>query len=322
MERVLFFTDDDGPVPAHMLASLAAAMRGRDFELVGVATRNPVLAEPGRRRRLVRGLRRALLERLSPELRPDLPLPPPLDAAALGLPLLVAPEADCNRPEFIERIAKQVRPTIGFSCYSLQRWSPTLIGVFEQAVNYHNGELPRRRGWGASAWAILDGDTQSGFSLHRMTPEIDAGPVLVEGRVPLRPGMRTDALEWNKVAAAAARLPDLLDRLESRAPGRDQAVGPEPPRPRTRRDAERSRRIRDPERLTQAELERRLQAWRLLMLDLDGRRLPVTRLASARPGQAGAFRTRDGRVLRPTRFDHLPRPLWALRRRLRRFRLS
>lgn len=45
-------------------------------------------------------------------------------------------------------------------------------------LNVHNSLLPRYRGRHAFTWAILNGERELGFSLHVVTPEIDAGDVL------------------------------------------------------------------------------------------------------------------------------------------------
>jgi methionyl-tRNA formyltransferase len=313
VERLLFFTDGEGFVPARMLDGLIAAMRGRDFELVGVCTRNAALERPAWRRRLREGVRAALLARLSPETRIGYRPPPPLAPADRGLPIFMPPANDYNDPAFIDRLAREVRPTVGFSCYCLQRWKPALIDLFDQAVNYHNGLLPSHRGLCATPRSVYAGEPESGFSYHRMTPGLDEGPILVEGCVPVWPGVRSDRIEWDKVDAATRCLPRLLDLLSRRSPGRPQEGEADY---FSKRDARAIQRIDEPQRLTSGELQRRMFAWRRLELRFEHRVFPVTRLEPARIGEPLAFCAADGAVLRPTRFEHLPRSLWELRRRM------
>jgi methionyl-tRNA formyltransferase len=46
-------------------------------------------------------------------------------------------------------------------------------------LNAHAGELPRYRGNAPVAWAILQGESRVGISIHRMTPgELDSGPII------------------------------------------------------------------------------------------------------------------------------------------------
>ncbi|PYC29554.1 hypothetical protein DMO17_02340 [Aquipseudomonas alcaligenes] len=47
-------------------------------------------------------------------------------------------------------------------------------------LNVHNSLLPRYRGRHAFTWAILNGETQLGFSLHEVVAEVDAGAVLAQ----------------------------------------------------------------------------------------------------------------------------------------------
>jgi methionyl-tRNA formyltransferase len=54
------------------------------------------------------------------------------------------------------------------------------------AVNLHNSYLPYNRGANANVWPILT-DTPAGVSLHYMTEDVDAGPVIDRRRVPVDP---------------------------------------------------------------------------------------------------------------------------------------
>jgi methionyl-tRNA formyltransferase len=53
------------------------------------------------------------------------------------------------------------------------------------AINGHPSLLPRYRGPAPVAWAIRNGDTELGFSYHRMDEHFDTGPTLAQGTVPL-----------------------------------------------------------------------------------------------------------------------------------------
>lgn len=44
-------------------------------------------------------------------------------------------------------------------------------------VNIHSGILPRYRGLHANAWALLNGETELGYSLHQVIEDLDAGPI-------------------------------------------------------------------------------------------------------------------------------------------------
>ena len=55
-------------------------------------------------------------------------------------------------------------------------------------VNIHPSLLPRHRGLQTHARALEAGDTEHGASVHFVIPELDAGAVLAQVRVPVMPG--------------------------------------------------------------------------------------------------------------------------------------
>ena len=90
-------------------------------------------------------------------------------------------------------------------------------------VNGHPSLLPRYRGPSPVAWAIRNGETEIGFTFHRMDPELDTGAILAQARIEL-----ADEHSWDelgpKIAAVATELfPSVLERLERGDPGDPQA---------------------------------------------------------------------------------------------------
>ncbi|MBD3671181.1 MAG: phosphoribosylglycinamide formyltransferase [Gammaproteobacteria bacterium] len=55
-------------------------------------------------------------------------------------------------------------------------------------INIHPSLLPRYRGLNTHQRAIEAGDDWHGCSVHFVTPELDGGPVLLQGRVPIEAG--------------------------------------------------------------------------------------------------------------------------------------
>jgi methionyl-tRNA formyltransferase len=146
-----------------------------------------------------------------------------------------------------------------------------------------------------------------------MTVQVDGGPVLVQGSLPILDGWSTGRLEAEKTRLAAAAMPEVVERMARREPGRPQ-VGR---RLYFGRAACRGVvRVGDPSELTEAELRRRLRAFGRLRLQVNGRALPVTAVGRARAGHALAFRTSDGVLLRPTRLRELPPGLHSAVRRV------
>lgn len=53
------------------------------------------------------------------------------------------------------------------------------------AVNLHDSLLPRYRGFTPSTWAIINGETETGVTMHWMEAAADAGGILSQIRVPI-----------------------------------------------------------------------------------------------------------------------------------------
>lgn len=85
------------------------------------------------------------------------------------------------------------------------------------ALNVHPSLLPRHRGRAPVFWTVLAGDTEAGVTLHRLTDALDAGPVVLQGRIPVPAGATTASLEAS-LDALAGSLVDRLCRLGPTTP--------------------------------------------------------------------------------------------------------
>jgi phosphoribosylglycinamide formyltransferase-1 len=72
-------------------------------------------------------------------------------------------------------------------------------------LNIHPSLLPKYRGLDTHARAIAAGDAEAGCTVHEVTPALDDGPILGQGRVPIHPGDTPEAL--------AARVLEMEHRL-------------------------------------------------------------------------------------------------------------
>lgn len=61
-------------------------------------------------------------------------------------------------------------------------------------INIHPSLLPKYPGLGTHARAIAAGETQHGASVHFVTPDVDAGPVILQAAVPVLPGDTAETL--------------------------------------------------------------------------------------------------------------------------------
>ena len=133
--------------------------------------------------------------------------------AANKIPV-VTPD-DPNTPALIAQIAA-LKPDFLFSFYYRMMLKPALLTTATRgAFNMHGSLLPKYRGRVPVNWAIINGETETGATLHEMVEKPDAGRIVDQETVSILPD--ENALEvFNKVAAAAElaldrALPRLLD---------------------------------------------------------------------------------------------------------------
>ena len=69
-----------------------------------------------------------------------------------------------------------------------------LAGWQDRVLNIHPSLLPAYKGLDTHARAIAAGDAVAGCSVHVVTPELDAGPVLARAEVAILPGDTGDSL--------------------------------------------------------------------------------------------------------------------------------
>ena len=81
-----------------------------------------------------------------------------------------------------------------------------------QPLNVHPSLLPRHRGAAPVASTILAGDDEAGITLMVMVPQLDAGPIVAQWRMPLTGREDAPALRASLAELAADVVPDELER--------------------------------------------------------------------------------------------------------------
>lgn len=318
MHRVVIFSDILAPAPVLLLdATLAAVARRRDFEVVAVCTPR----ERGRARFLWRCFAGKLplyiraADVQAPPRRRSWPHFPDLERMARQhrFALVDPPGGRINAPQFVDFLQRKFRPTLALSFYSQQKFGGELLGIFTHAVNYHNGLLPAYRGLKATSWSIYHGEQQTGFTFHRMTKEIDEGPILLDGAIPIDPGHNAADLDRDKAFAAAQLIPQVLAMVANDEPGRPQAGTASY---FSKNDWEELTIIQEPCALSSEELTKRLRAFNTLRLKIDGKWRNVTHLRKLPAGggirERRCFRTIDGAHYAPIKCRRVPFVIWAV----------
>ncbi|MGR3541230.1 MAG: phosphoribosylglycinamide formyltransferase [Hasllibacter sp.] len=90
----------------------------------------------------------------------------------------------------------------------VDRWAGRMLNV-------HPSLLPKYPGLDTHARALAAGDAEAGVSVHEVTAELDAGPVLGQARVPVRPGDTPATLAARVLEAEHALYPLVVRRVAS-----------------------------------------------------------------------------------------------------------
>jgi len=120
-------------------------------------------------------------------------------AATLGIPTSVVPVKQFgDRASFDTALAAEL-DACGARLVALAGFMRILSAEFVQRfegrlLNIHPSLLPKYKGLDTHARAIAAGDTQHGASVHYVTAELDGGPVIMQGRLRLRPADTPEAV--------------------------------------------------------------------------------------------------------------------------------
>ena len=125
-------------------------------------------------------------------------------ALARGLPLFVQPPRAQLGP-LVEQLRALAPTLIVVWSYSMRLPRELLDIPPRGAVNVHGGTLPEYRGPHVTQWAILNGESEFGVTLHYMDEGMDTGPVIAEQRFPLSPDDDAASVR-RKIADAGASL--------------------------------------------------------------------------------------------------------------------
>ena len=92
--------------------------------------------------------------------------------------------------------------------------TPAFVTRFEgRMLNIHPSLLPKYPGLHTHQRAIEAGDAEAGASVHLVTPELDAGPILGQVRVPVLPGDDAESLAARVLAQEHRLYPKVLRRF-------------------------------------------------------------------------------------------------------------
>ena len=127
---------------------------------------------------------------------------------------------DINHPLWIEKI-RELKPDVLFSFYYRDILSPAILDIpASGCYNLHGSLLPKYRGRVPSNWAIINGETETGVTLHHMTPGIDDGDIVAQQSVSIDADDNAQTLVNKQVAAASSMLDECLPAIKAGNAGR------------------------------------------------------------------------------------------------------
>lgn len=88
-----------------------------------------------------------------------------------------------------------------------------VTGFAGRMLNIHPSLLPKYPGLHTHRRAIEAGDAEAGASVHLVTPELDAGPILGQARVPVLPGDTAESLAARVLLQEHRLYPAVLRRF-------------------------------------------------------------------------------------------------------------
>jgi methionyl-tRNA formyltransferase len=119
-----------------------------------------------------------------------------------GIPFVTS---DINEPENVERV-RAIAPDFILSFYYRNMIKPVVLEIPKRgALNLHGSDLPKYRGRVPVNWAVINGESETGATLHYMVEKPDAGEIVDQEKVEI--AFTDTAFDvFNKVNNAAVKV--------------------------------------------------------------------------------------------------------------------
>ncbi|WP_374393732.1 phosphoribosylglycinamide formyltransferase [Tabrizicola sp.] len=139
-------------------------------------------------------------------------------AAALGVPTAALDHRAYPTREAFEaelsRLIDTARPDMICLAGFMRILTPGFIRRYQgRMLNIHPSLLPKYPGLNTHARALAAHDTEAGCTVHEVTADLDAGPMLGQARVPVLPGDTEDSLAARVLTLEHKLYPAVLRRF-------------------------------------------------------------------------------------------------------------
>lgn len=140
--------------------------------------------------------------------------PAPTRAVAAERGLEIFDPEDINTPDVRLRLARFQADLFVVCDYGQILSAETLAEARLGGINLHASLLPKYRGAAPINWAIYHGEAETGVTVIHMTPQLDAGPCIAQGRTEIRPNETAGQLETRLSEIGAWLVRRTLDSIE------------------------------------------------------------------------------------------------------------
>lgn len=136
------------------------------------------------------------------------------------IPALIT--TDINTPDFKQSL-ERLKPDLGVVANFGQVFRSELIAIPKYGlINYHPSLLPCYRGPSPMGHVLLNQDTVSGVTWHRIAPEVDQGDILYQRNYSVKPKDTLSTLEKTSIKLANEMLGPLIEEIAN------QTIRPKP----------------------------------------------------------------------------------------------
>ena len=142
-------------------------------------------------------------------------------AESLGVPVAVTPKADLNNPEVMLPLLKKYDIGIGFIV--LAGWLPLIPDFLIEAyphkiINIHPALLPKYGGkgmWGHHVHEAVKaaGETETGMTVHWVTPVCDAGEIIAQFKVAISPHDTVEDIAEKEHQLEMEHFPKVVEKI-------------------------------------------------------------------------------------------------------------
>ena len=141
--------------------------------------------------------------------------PGPVKQLALERGIEVFQPESVNVPEGIDWLRGRSPDVLVVAAFG-QILSPAVLEVPRLGgINLHASLLPKYRGAAPVAWAIYHGESETGVTVIRMLPRVDAGSILAQARTSVFPDETAGELEDRLAALGAPLVCETIEQLQA-----------------------------------------------------------------------------------------------------------